>query len=479
MESLFKTTPFRHQLEEWERSRELATRAIFWEQGTGKTWLALNTAAHLFRTGQIDAMLVIAPNGVHENWITDEIPAHMPEDVRTTAFAYVSKKAKTKAHARAVEEVLASPGLAFLAMSYNAFMTYEGRRVAEKLLAKRKVFFVLDESQRIKNPGAKRTISIVAAGRRATFKRILSGTPITNKPFDVYPQCKFLDEEFWKKRDFASFEPFKTYFGVWEQRVNGSTGQRFNQVVAFRNLDHLGRIVAEIASRVTKEEVLDLPPKTYQKRYFDLSEEQARRYREIRDEFMTFLESGEMVTAPLVVTRLLRLQQITCGYLPSDDCEHMTAFQENPRLSALLEILEDLEGSAIIFARFRKDVDQICAALGADAVRYDGAVDGEGRLEARTGFQRGDVRFFVGNPAVAGTGLTLHRASTVVYYSNSFDLEQRLQSEDRAHRIGQAKAVTYIDLIAKGTVDAKIVRALREKLDIASQIVGDKAREWV
>jgi len=483
--SPFKTTPFAHQLEEWERSKDLPTKAIFWEQGTGKTKLILDTAAHQFRTGQIDAMLVIAPNGVHENWISDEIPAHMPEDVSIQAVAYRTRSSKTKWHRQALEDLMSFRGLAFIAISYNAFMTEEGRRTAEAFFHRRKVLYVLDESQRIKTPGAKRTKSIVATGRRTPYKRILSGTPVTNKPFDIYSQVKFLDEAFWHARGYASYEAFKTYFGIWEQRINGATGQRFNQVVAFKNLDQLSRLVAEISSRVTKAQVLDLPPKVYQKRYFDLSDAQQVAYDTVRDDFLLYLESGETVTAALVVTRLLRLQQIACGYLPIDnpdgEAARLERFPENPRLAALLEILEDLEGKAIIFARFRADVDQIMEKLGKEAVRYDGAVDGDDRLDARQSFQAVDSgpRYFVGNPAVAGVGLTLHAASTVVYYSNSFDLEQRLQSEDRAHRIGQEKTVTYVDLIAKGTVDSKIVRALREKLNIASQITGDTAREWL
>ena len=480
----FKTTPFAHQLAEFERSKDDLARGIFWQMGCGKSKLTIDTAAHKFFMGQIDAMLVIAPNGVHQNWITDELPAHLPNDIPLKAHAYVSKSAATKWHKKACEELVEFKGLSFLAMSYEAFMTGEGRRTAERLLHERKVFYVLDESHKIKTPGAKRTKSIVASGRRAAHKRILTGTPVTNSPFDCYAPIKFLDEGFWKARNFASFEAFKTYFGVWEQRINGATGQRFNQVVSYKNLDQLSRLVAEISSRVTKEQVLDLPAKLYQKRLFNLSDEQQRAYDRLRDDFLLFLESGETVTAPLVVVRLLRLQQICCGYLPVDDPEGGSArlerFPSNPRLESLMDLLEDVAGKAIVFARFRADVDQVMEKLGTEAVRYDGAVGEEDRLRARRRFQNdADIRFFVGNPAVAGTGLTLHAASTVIFYSNSFSLEQRLQAEDRAHRIGQTRNVTYVDLVAQGTVDAKIVRALRNKQDIARQITGDEVREWL
>lgn len=473
----FKTTPFKHQLEEWERSRSFPYRALFWEMGCGKTKTLLDTAAWLVEEGSVAGVLVLAPNGVHENWVTDEIPAHWagPEMV---SFVYRTAKAKTKAHAEALERALAAP-LSFVAMSYDAFMTKDGRKAADRFLTGRRCLYVLDESARVKNPSAKRTRAVVASGRKAPFKRILTGTPVANSPFDVYSQVKFLDEEFWKARGFASVDAFRTHFGVWEQAVNGATGQRFNRVVSYRNLNQLAEIMTQVGSRVTKEVALDLPPKVYSKRYFDLAPKQRELYDSLRKEFVAFLDSGEMVTAPLIVVRLLRLQQVTCGYLPSDDCESVTDLPDNPRLKLLGETLEDVEGQAIVWARFRRDVDKICALLGADAVRYDGLVGDADRLSARERFQRGEVEFFVANPAAAGEGLTLTTAKTVVYYSNSFNLTHRLQSEDRAHRIGQAGAVQYVDLIGSGTIDHHLVASLRNKFNVASMVTGDTARQWL
>lgn len=474
----FKTRPFKHQLGEWLTSRNLKYRALLHEQGTGKTKVILDTAAYLYATGEIDGVLIIAPNGVHENWVLDEIPTHLAIN-KYQSHSYRSKSARTKWHQSACRQLTDFDGLAFLAMSYDAFMTKQGRRTAEDFLHRRKVLFTADESQRIKSPSAKRTRAIVATGKRAPYRRILTGTPMTNKPFDYYTQIRFLNPEFWKENGFASYEAFKTYFGIWEQRINGQTGQRFNQVVAFKNLDHLQRILKPISTRVLKSEVLDLPPKLYQKRYFDITSEQRQLYDSLKSDFLAYLNSGEMVTAQLIIVRLLRLQQITCGYIPSDDCETINRFDENPRMKALLDLLEDVETKAIIWARFREDINQICEALGDEAVRYDGAVDERGRLNARRRFQEGDARWFVGNPAAAGVGLTLHAAQTVIYYSNSFNLEHRLQSEDRAHRIGQEHAVYYIDLQAQDTVDTHITQALMKKLDISSKITGDKIKEWL
>lgn len=472
----FKTTPFKHQLEEWEASRSMPTRALFWEMGTGKTKLVIDTAAWLREAGEIDGMLVLAPNGVHDAWILDELPTHMT--LPYWAHAWRSGSAATKWHAKEVAQLTSRDGLVVLAMSYDGFMTKRGHEAALKFLDKRRCLFVADEVHRLKTPSAKRTRAAVYAGRRAQYKRILTGTPVTNSPFDVYCPLKFLDENFWKP-EFASYESFKTYFGVWEERVNSQTGGRFSQVVSYRNIDQLAAIVDRVSSRVTKDQVLDLPPKVYKKVYFEMAPEQARVYEAIKNDMVAFLNSGEVITTPLVIVQLMRLQQVTCGYVPSDGAEALTRFDDNPRLKCLLEVLEDSPGQAIVFARFREDINQICAALGADCVRYDGAVEQDARVEARRRFQDGSARYFVGNPAAAGVGLTLTAAKTVVYYSNNFSLEQRLQSEDRAHRIGQSSSVTYIDVVARGTVDSRIVKALRDKLNIASQITGDEVRKWL
>jgi SNF2 family DNA or RNA helicase len=502
----FKTEPFPHQLEEFEKSKNDEIRAILWEQGTGKSKLIIDTARHLFDEGKIDAVLILAPNGVHDNWVIDEIPMHLAGS--GASFAYFSKRASTKWHTRAVEELLGE-AFPWLCMSYDGFMTKRGRKAAESFLKKRRALYVCDESQRIKTPSAKRTRAIAASGKKAPYRRILSGTPVTNTPFDIYSQYRFLDWNFWKNRGFARYEAFKTYFGIWQTFIKLDSGEfkkegdctakeirnkigRFEKPVQFRNFDELHGYVMEIATRLKKEDVLDLPKKVYTKHYFDLSPEQAKVYKDLKENCISMLESGELLTTPLVIVQLLRLQQITSGYVPHDDCETIHRFPTNPRLKLLESTLEDVEGSAIIFARFKDDINQIMELLGDDAVRYDGQVDGEERTEARKRFQAGDVRWFVGNPAAAATGLTLHRAKTVVYYTNSFNLEHRLQSEDRAHRIGQdgqivdydedgnpIMGVRYIDLVARGTVDSKIVSSLRQKLNIASRITGDELVKWL
>lgn len=485
----FKTAPFPHQRNEVENNWRAETRALFWEQGTGKSKAVIDTAAALFRDRRIDALIVIAPNGVQHNWATDELPEHCAVPYLTHPWA--TKSVKTKWHARSLQDLLKyRSGLAILLLSYDGFMTTAGRKFAGQFARERNAMCVLDESQRIKTPSAKRTQALARYGKHFARKRILTGTPVTNSPFDVYSQLKFLDWDFWKREGFADYQSFKTYFGIWEERVaylpadedgNRKESHRFKALVTYKNIDKLHDIVRRVSSRVLKSQVLDLPDKLYTKRYFEPSAEQARLYKQLKEEFLIELESGELLTAPLLIVRLLRFQQMLSGYLPSDDGEVLQPLSENPRLTLLLDTLQDVDGKALIFARFKQDINLIMAELGDRAVRYDGEVEDDERIAARKAFQDPDspVRFFVGNPAACGSGLTLTAAGTVIYYSNSFNLEQRLQSEDRAHRIGQKKPVRYIDLVARGTIDTHIVKSLREKRNIASQITGDELKAWL
>lgn len=471
----FKTTPFQHQKNEFERTKDFHIWGFFFEQGTGKSKLTIDTAGYLCDKNKIDAVIVIAPNGVHHNWAINELPKHCARPY--TAFAWRTNSAKTKRHQKLAEHLL-NEYFPWLLMSYDAFMTKAGRAYAELFAWDRHALCVLDESQRIKTITAKRSRALHQFGRLFTYKRLLSGTPITNTPFDIYSQFKFLDWNLWAREGFAAYAPFKTHFGVWIQR--SIDGRRFKQCVNFKNLDQLSAIVKKYSSRVLKEDVLDLPPKLYTQHFVELSSEQRRLYAELRDNLMTELQSGEMITAPLIITKLLRLQQILCGYLPSDDCEALNPLPENPRLAALKDLVDDIEGKAIIYARFRPDIDAIVHLLGDDCVRYDGAVKDNERISACNRFQDPDgPRWFVGNPAACGVGINLTAASTVIYYSNSFVLEHRLQSEDRPHRIGQTKPVLYIDIVTSGTVDPYIVKALRGKFNIASQVNADKVREWI
>lgn len=495
-----KTKDFDHQSTTLGAIWTKGAFAIFWEQGLGKTKHVLDNAAALYEAGEIDCLFVVAPNGVHRNWIAEEITKHFSDRVmaKVKGFAYHSSKAKTKKHQKAAKEIIAHKGLAVIAISYSAFMTTGGKPYAKQVLTKRKCFYVLDESAYIKTPGAKRSKSIVASGRYAEYKRILTGTPVSNKPFDIYNQMRFLDPDYWKAKGLGNFNVFKNYFALWKDQMLES-GRTFPMLLAYKNLDELHDMIAPDVSRILKEDALDLPPKLYSKRFFDMSPKQSKLYKELRDNYMADLDGGS-VSAELAITRMLRLQQITCGYVAIEekvipDPEQPDYFEfvpkvvhieegKNLRLKLLEEIVETLEGKAIIWARFTKDIDLIMELLGDRAVRYDGQVKTDARAEAINSFQhdtpeKPGAQFFVANAAAAGTGLTLTKASTTIYYNNNFRLDERLQSEDRNHRIGTKSAVNYIDIVANDTIDDHIINALVEKKDISRIITGDAIKEWL
>jgi SNF2 family DNA or RNA helicase len=482
----FHSEPFAHQLETFHRTAMLPYHGILWEQGTGKTKVGIDTACALWEAGEIDAVIVVAPNGVHRNWLTDEMPAHVPTRIRPAIKAeyWESSKAGQVGVQAKMKALLEHKGFSWLLMSYEGFNTERAKKYVWKFLRQRRVLYILDEAHNIKSPGAKRTKSIVASGKYAPYRRILTGTPVAQGPFDIYSQLKFLDDDFWKQYGFANFGVFKFHFGDWFtaddcKRLHGYD-PGFDKLVRYKNIEQLNEILASVSTRVMKEDVLDLPPKLYSKRYHDMTKEQRQLYENLRDDFMAEFADGAVIDGQLAITRLLRLQQIVCGYAQTDGEEPIRMIgDKNPRLDLLEDIASGLTHQGIIWARFTRDIDQIMSVLGDKACRYDGSVTDDEAQEAKEAFQAGDFQWFVGNPQKGATGLTLVQAKTMVYYSNSFKLIDRLQSEDRAHRIGQDVSVNYIDLVSPGTVDEHIVRRLREKFDIAARITGDELRDWL
>ena len=234
--------------------------------------------------------------------------------------------------------------------------------------------------------------------------------------------------------------------------------------------------------RVLKEDCLDLPEKIYMKRHVALTKEQENLYEQMRKTAIANL-NGKVTSTVTVLTQLMRLQQITCGHFVADDGTVQTI--KNNRLDELIDVLEETENKAIIWAYWQRDVQDIKDAIEKkygprSVVDYYGLTPQDERQDNIRRFQNdNECRFLIGTPSTGGYGITLTEANTVIYYSNGYDLEKRLQSEDRAHRIGQKKNVTYIDLIAEDTVDEKIVKSLRKKINIASEVMGEELRDWI
>ena len=474
----FKTKPFKHQLEEFNAHKLDVDRALLWEQGTGKTKVILDTVAWLYLNNEVDGLLIVAPNGVHQNWLQDQFPQHYPLP-EYTAILWESQRASGKGFQIKLRQMMEDPkGLAVFAINYEAFITEKGQKAVEKFLTMRTVMMVCDESHKIKAMSAIRTKRIIQLGRYAKYRRILTGTVIGNSAFDLYSQFLFLGEHI---LGYKSEYAFKHRFGVFVKTF--MQGRYFNQLVKYRNLDHLKKLMAPYSSRITKVEVLDLPDKLYTKRYFYMTSEQQKLYTQLKEEFMIEVKKGEILTAPLAITRMLRLQQIISNFIPTGDNSLSPVGITNPRLECLMDAIDSSQGKIIIWARFVEDIRQINKRLTLDKiefVEYYGDIGSKERISALNKFSTNiKTRIFLANPACAGEGLNLQSASTVIYYSNSFKLIERLQSEDRAHRIGQTKNVTYIDIICPKTIDEHIVKALIEKKNVASLVNGDNLAEWI
>ena len=475
----FKTTPYVHQKEALDRSIHKNLYGFFMEMGTGKSKVLIDTIAYLSDTDQINFAFIIAPKGVYRNWVNKEIPDHFCEDIPHHVCYWQAKD--TKAYRKELEQFFMNtePGVKIFVMNVEAFSSGKGKKIGEWIAHKFgcQGLIAIDESTTIKTPTAKRTKVLTKIASSFKYRRLLTGSPVTKSPMDLYTQCEFLEP---RLLGYESYYAFRGRYAILRKQKMGI--KEFQTIVGFRNLEELTDKIAPFTYRVLKKDCLDLPDKNYTVRYVDMTLEQVRMYKDIQKEAMVLLDNGDIVTAMQVMTQLLRLQQILSGHLKTDDGDMVEV--DTNRIHALLECVEEVSGKIIIWSRFRYDIKKIFTALqrqfgNSSVVCYYGDTSDEDRQKAIHQFQNGDARFFVANPATAGYGLTLTAANTVIYYANDFNLETRIQSEDRCHRIGQKNAVTYIDLITEKSIDEKIVKSLRNKIDIGAKVLGEEAREWL
>ena len=472
----FKTKPYAHQLTALEKSWNKENYAYFMEMGTGKTKVLIDNLAMLYDKGKVDGALIIAPKGVVKTWYEQELPTHLPSHIEYKNILWQSNITKTQ---REKLESLFEIGqdLHILIMNVESLSTDKGVKFAYKFLSSHKTLMAIDESTTIKTPTTKRTKNIISLGKYAKYRRIMTGSPITKNPLDLFSQCEFLDP--WLL-NYDSFYAFRNRYA--EMKTMYLHGRSIQIVDAFQNLGELSDKVKGFSYRVLKEDCLDLPPKNFIKRHVALTPDQKRIYEQMKKEAMAIL-NGKVTTTMTVLTQLMRLHQITCGHFTADDGS--TQSVESNRLNELMLILEEIEGKAIIWANYQLSVGEIIQKIikiyGKDSyVHYYGLTSQEDRQDNIRKFQNDPkCRFIIGTPQTGGYGITLTQANTVIYFSNGYDLEKRLQSEDRAHRIGQKKTVTYIDLIAEDTVDEKIVEALRKKINIASEVMGEELKDWI
>ncbi len=483
LEYEFKTSPYDHQRRVFLESRDLEGYGIFWEMGTGKTKLCVDTAAYLFQEGQIDSLLVLAPKGVHEIW-PEEFEVHCPDEVleRANFFTYHSNKANTKWHRAAMARAMNHKGgLSVICMGYEGVKTDIGKVLAREFLKRRKCMEILDESIRVKTPKTKISKTVQRHRKTALVRRILDGTPISNSPFDIFSPVRFVDPTFWQKEGVAQdFHEFKNYFGEYGEGY-AAGGRKFRKFEGYKRMPLLKDLISKVGSRVLKDDVLDLPPKVFRTPYrYDLTREQQRVYDEMDADFETTLASGVELEEEIVLTKLIRLQQIMCGFVgDSYGNLHRIDGKKNPRLDLLKSVVGDssVNGTQmLIWSHMIPCINDIVNFLGKRCIRYDGTITNDKiRRENLKRFIRGDVQFAVMNQMAAARGHNITNCYSVLYYSNPpGSLDLRLQSEDRCHRLGQTHSVDYGDICSRNTREDEIITSLRKKMNVAAYLMGDE-----
>ena len=481
----FKTEPYKHQETTFLDTALEFNWAYFLEMGCGKSKILLDKIALLAQIKKINAAVILAPKGVFSNWTNKEIPQHFSDKIPYTVFQWGgTTKADKKALELLLDPTTSSNTFTFFIMNIEAIAKKNGRGITalNKFLDKYAPNCLIgcDESTVIKNIKAKRTEAAIAAARRCYYRVILTGSPITKSPLDLYAQTSFLKKGILGHN---SFYTFRNEYAVMIDKTNPYTGDTFKHVIGYKNEDKLKTYLQNFSTRLTKQDCLDLPEKIYTQRDIELTEEQERIYKTLKKENLVFLNSYDQISTQQAVTKLLRLHQVVCGCTKTDSGELISI--PNNRLSGLMEQLEEISGKVIIWANYRPNIKDIYSTIRENygdksVVHYFGDTTDDERDLAKKRFQEDDsCRFFVGNTQTGGYGITLTASSDTIYYSNNYDLEKRLQSEDRNHRIGQKNAVTYVDLVSPNTVDMKILQALRSKIDISTAILGDGIKDWL
>lgn len=470
---IYKTQPMAHQAAAVEDYRKKIFGALFCEMGTGKSKIALDVIANTPVERPLPPAVIIAgPNGLHLNWEAIEVPVHYPRDWighrwNNTMVDSSNKRKAWKEFYENKDEVTK-----FVFINAEAIRTPKGKTYLETFISSaklqnRELFFILDESTCIKNPKAQITKSAIKLASQCDRRFILNGTPITQSPLDLFSQCKFLHPKAIPETTYTAFK------GRYAIETTVTMGNRsFRKILGFTRLEELTRNIQPFSLRLEKKDCLDLPEKVFKQELVEMTKEQNRIYAELKNQCLATLRSGEVVSATLALTQLVKLHQVVTGYVQPDDGPPQ--FIPNNRLKSLMQIAE-ISQPLVIFCAYRENArivaDALAEAYGGAAVvsLVGGTADGE-RTTAVQRFQSGEARFFVGTSAAA-KGLTLHKASTIVYYSNNYSLETRLQSQDRIHRIGQTNRCTYIDLVSPNTVDVAILKALTQKHDLSRSVL--------
>jgi SNF2 family DNA or RNA helicase len=465
----FRTKPYDHQRQAFLLQRDRETFALFHEQGTGKTKTILDTAAYLYEKGEIDTLIVLAKNGVHINWVVEEIPTHLPERIPHMAAYYTSDLSKSERKSLLEAPLMAKGMLRILTFHIEGMNAEGAREMLMAWLTDSNALVVIDESSRIKNHSAQRTKFLVKVCKKAPYRRIMTGTPLTSGIENLYSQFMFLDPKILGYESFYTFRNAYCIMGGWEGK----------QVTGYKNIEELIKTIDGHSHRVLKKDCLDLPPKVYRRLRFDMGKEQRKLYDVYRRQALEELQQSvwgggrnEEGTGDCCCASFA-LQQIACGWTPDSEMRPLEG--PNVRMQTLMEELEEAgDNKLIIWSRFKTDCREILRLLGKKAVPYYGDTQNRDRIRSVHSFKNDhNAQYFVASSAAA-YGLSLPAAGAI-YYSQSSSLDIRLQSEDRCHGIKRTTGpvVTYTDMEAIRSVDGRIITALKKHKSLADQINQD------
>jgi SNF2 family DNA or RNA helicase len=462
----YSTVPYAHQIEALQMAWQQPAFAYFLEQGTGKSKIIVDEIVNLIEQGYIDAAIIVAPNNVHVNWRT-ELFKHGPKEyAKWNVYIYRSTDTEDKRN-KAMKFFLNTSSIPIFLINIEALSTVKGVAFMHRILRiKRHVYLAIDESHKIKSPSAKRTKAAIDISKFARYRRIATGTEAEEGIEDLYSQFKFLDPNIIGIKSFTAFRSMFCVMGGFEGR----------EIKGYQNEDVLAKRIQNYTYQKRKKDCLDLPEKVYVTHEISLTKQQFDIYNKLEEELLYELASGAIVDASLAITKVMRLQQVLCGHLNASESEEQPRSMQiipSYRNEYVAELVEDASGKVIIFCRFVADVDIVCNALathGIKSIGVSGLMDSNDRMGEIDHWRTDkDTKALVMTTAVGGVGLTLNEASTTIFFSNSWSSTDRLQAEDRNHRIGQVNHVTYHDIIVPGRIDDRLLQALRSKRMVSQE----------
>jgi hypothetical protein len=472
--SRLKHQPWLHQADELKDYWDSPARALLWQMRTGKTKVVIDALGGWHEEMGLRGVIIIAPNGVHENWVRREFPKHAWFEY--SAYAWSSRQVRTKAHEKALYRLSFTEGLAVLAIGKESILSPKVQTAVKGMLKRGPCALVVDESHHFGKPGAKRTKLVRGLAKKCAMRRILSGTASGNSPLRLFSQFEILSPGALGFTRFTGQSGFETRYAVIGEGYDPRSGRRFKSIDGYKNQTELQGRVAKWSSVVLREDCEDLPEVVVSRCYYEPSSLQLSVYEGIRKDYVAELKSGSCVEAIDSGTRLLRLQQVLSNFAVTDAYEVETVDPSaNPRMEALLE---QLDGPTIIWCRFVEDIRRVAARLkseGFRVVQYYGAIKDADRLKAHDDFMDGRATVFLGQPACAGEGLDLSAADTIIWYSHVFDVVARDQASERATAVG-GNSVSVVDLAVVGSVDEYILSNLEDKRNVADVVTGQELR---